>query len=153
MLVPLLLDGFRRITEGRDKGGYFHEFFLQGRKGLVKKVKRKKPSVPKATKEDLDQAARISNEILSSSRGGVPSQYGSIPLAQQMMNLPPQGMPPGPEMATFAGSFASGPFSPPNAGAVSVPAMADPKPENGLAYGGSPYGVQSNGFMRSAPPM
>ena len=38
-------DGFRRITEGRDKAGYFHEYFLKGRKGLCKKIQRKK--VPK----------------------------------------------------------------------------------------------------------
>ena len=40
----LNLYGFRRITEGRDKGAYFHKFFLKGRRGLCKKVKRKKTS-------------------------------------------------------------------------------------------------------------
>lgn len=44
----LNLYGFRRITEGRDKGGYFHEFFLKGRKGLCKKIKRKKTASSKA---------------------------------------------------------------------------------------------------------
>lgn len=38
----LNLYGFRRITDGRDKGGYFHEYFLRGRKGLCKKIHRKK---------------------------------------------------------------------------------------------------------------
>ena len=41
----LNLYGFRRITEGSDKGGYFHEFFLKGIKKLCKKIKRKKTSV------------------------------------------------------------------------------------------------------------
>jgi hypothetical protein len=41
----LNLYGFRRITEGQDKGGYFHESFLKGRKSLIKKIKRKKTSV------------------------------------------------------------------------------------------------------------
>jgi hypothetical protein len=37
--------GFWRITEGQDKGGYFHDSFLKGRKTLIKKIKRKKTSV------------------------------------------------------------------------------------------------------------
>ena len=41
----LNLYGFRRITEGVDKGGYFHENFLKGRKSLCGKIKRKKSSV------------------------------------------------------------------------------------------------------------
>jgi hypothetical protein len=41
----LNLYGFRRITEGQDKGGYFHDSFLKGRKSLIKKIKRKKTSV------------------------------------------------------------------------------------------------------------
>jgi hypothetical protein len=41
----LNLYGFRRITEGQDKGGYFHDSFLEGRKSLIKKIKRKKTSV------------------------------------------------------------------------------------------------------------
>lgn len=41
----LNLYGFRRITEGQDKGGYFHDSFLKGRKSLIKQIKRKKTSV------------------------------------------------------------------------------------------------------------
>ena len=41
----LNLYGFRRITEGRDKGSYFHDFFLKGKRKLCKKIKRKKTSV------------------------------------------------------------------------------------------------------------
>jgi hypothetical protein len=41
----LNLYGFRRITEGQDKGGYFHENFVKGRKSLCKKIRRKKTSV------------------------------------------------------------------------------------------------------------
>eukprot|EP00523_Entomoneis_sp_CCMP467_P001618 CAMPEP_0168752170 /NCGR_PEP_ID=MMETSP0724-20121128/18244_1 /TAXON_ID=265536 /ORGANISM="Amphiprora sp., Strain CCMP467" /LENGTH=477 /DNA_ID=CAMNT_0008800403 /DNA_START=215 /DNA_END=1650 /DNA_ORIENTATION=+ len=38
----LNLYGFRRVTEGRDKGSYYHKYFLKGRRGLCKKIKRKK---------------------------------------------------------------------------------------------------------------
>jgi hypothetical protein len=40
----LNLYGFRRVTEGRDKGSYFHKYFVKGRRGLCKKIKRKKAS-------------------------------------------------------------------------------------------------------------
>jgi hypothetical protein len=38
----LNLYGFRRITEGVDKGAYFHELFSKGQKNLCKQIKRKK---------------------------------------------------------------------------------------------------------------
>lgn len=60
-LFSLLSDGFRRITEGRDKGGYFHEFFLKGRKGLCKKIKRKK--VPKMPEHNL--SARVGGTLFN----------------------------------------------------------------------------------------
>lgn len=47
-LKQLNLYGFRRITEGRDKGGYFHKDFLKGKRYLCKKIKRKKVHVNKA---------------------------------------------------------------------------------------------------------
>jgi hypothetical protein len=58
LLIP---DGFRRITDGRDKGGYFHEFFLKGRKGLCKKIKRKKLSKALITETtpSMDQGGSI----------------------------------------------------------------------------------------------
>ena len=40
----LNLYGFRRITEGPEKGGYFHDLFLKGEKKLCKKIKRKRSS-------------------------------------------------------------------------------------------------------------
>jgi len=57
----LNLYGFRRITDGRDKGGYFHEFFLKGRKGLCKKIKRKKLSKALITETtpSMDQRGSI----------------------------------------------------------------------------------------------
>lgn len=92
-------DGFKRITSGIDKGGYYHEFFLQGRKGLLKKIKRKRPTTPKVTRGDLDQAARISNAILSSGKFAhlIPT-YGNTTMGvtpmmhPQMIGIqPPQG--------------------------------------------------------------
>jgi hypothetical protein len=41
----LNLYGFRRITDGREKGGYFHESFVKGKKMQCKKIKRKKSTV------------------------------------------------------------------------------------------------------------
>ncbi|CAB9516690.1 Heat stress transcription factor [Seminavis robusta] len=38
----LNLYGFRRITQGRDKGGYYHELFLRGRGLLALKMQRTK---------------------------------------------------------------------------------------------------------------
>lgn len=36
--------GFRRIKEGHNKGAYFHEFFIKGKKALCLKIKRHKSS-------------------------------------------------------------------------------------------------------------
>lgn len=44
----LNLYGFRRITEGREKGAYSHDYFLKGKRALCRKVKRQKTRV-KAT--------------------------------------------------------------------------------------------------------
>jgi len=41
-LKQLNLYSFRRITEGRDKGGYFHPQFIHGKRHLCKLIKRKK---------------------------------------------------------------------------------------------------------------
>lgn len=50
-LKQLNLYGFRRITEGRDKGGYFHPKFILGKRHLCKVIKRKKTdSKPAASK-------------------------------------------------------------------------------------------------------
>jgi len=38
----LNLYGFRRMTAGQDKGAYYHEFFLRGRRTLCQRMSRKK---------------------------------------------------------------------------------------------------------------
>ncbi|KAL7579747.1 hypothetical protein ACA910_021889 [Epithemia clementina (nom. ined.)] len=55
----LNLYGFRRITEGRDKGAYFHKYFIKGRRALCKKVKRKKTS----TKAPPTLEAQVQNSM------------------------------------------------------------------------------------------
>lgn len=40
----LNLYGFRRVTEGKNKGAYFHELFIKGQKALCKNITRKKPN-------------------------------------------------------------------------------------------------------------
>jgi hypothetical protein len=59
----LNLYGFRRITDGQDKGGYFHEHFLRGRKKLCKKIHRKKTML-RSPPETSEREA--SEEILDS---------------------------------------------------------------------------------------
>jgi len=38
----LLLDGFHRLTTGRDKGSYYHESFLRGKRHLCANMSRQK---------------------------------------------------------------------------------------------------------------
>jgi hypothetical protein len=37
----LNLYGFRRISEGKEKGGYFHKDFFKGKRSLARKIRRK----------------------------------------------------------------------------------------------------------------
>ena len=49
------LYGFRRISHGRDNGGYYHELFLKGRPGLCVNMKRTRVKGNKAdTKQNPD---------------------------------------------------------------------------------------------------
>ncbi|GKY94388.1 hypothetical protein MPSEU_000404800 [Mayamaea pseudoterrestris] len=41
----LNLYGFRRVAEGPDKGAYWHESFLRGRRSQCKNIRRKKPTI------------------------------------------------------------------------------------------------------------
>ena len=42
LLGFILIDGFTRISRGADKGGYYHELFLQNRQYLVYRIQRMK---------------------------------------------------------------------------------------------------------------
>jgi hypothetical protein len=67
----LNLYGFRRITEGQDKGGYFHDSFLKGRKKLIKKIKRKKTSVrapPNFFAQALASGGQAMNSLATTGR-------------------------------------------------------------------------------------
>jgi hypothetical protein len=57
--------GFRRITEGPDKGGFHHKSFLKGKKELVEQIKRKKPLGPNPTQDDVEDAIRAYQRALS----------------------------------------------------------------------------------------
>lgn len=46
------LSGFRRISQGPDNGGYYHELFLKGRPGLVVNMKRTKVKGQSKLKRD-----------------------------------------------------------------------------------------------------
>lgn len=41
-LYMLATDDFKRLTEGKDKGAYYHELFLYGRPALTTQMKRTK---------------------------------------------------------------------------------------------------------------
>ena len=157
-IVSLLLivasDGFRRISDGRDKGGFYHEFFLEGRKGLLKKIKRKNTRVPKAKKGDTARSKRISKSKAPTANHGMDSAMPSYPTLQQMLmmsrgSLPVQGslLGMGGGMTSY-GSF-NGPSSPARGQMLST--MGAPGAGNDILYGGSPFGAQS--YMGCAPPM
>lgn len=66
-LKQLNLYGFRRITEGRDKGGYFHSKFILGKRHMCKVIKRKKTdSKPAASKRPKSPEAKSSDAGRSS---------------------------------------------------------------------------------------
>lgn len=50
----LNLYGFRRISQGPDNGGYYHELFLKGRSGLCVNMKRTKVKGASKLKRDPD---------------------------------------------------------------------------------------------------
>jgi hypothetical protein len=151
----LNLYGFRRIADGRDKGGFYHEFFLEGRKGLLKKIKRKKTPVTKAKKGDIARIKRTSKSKAPTADHGMDSTMASYPTLQQMLMmsrgnlLPVQGalLGMGVGMAS-SGSF-NGPTSPFRGPMLST--MGAPRAGNDILYGGSPFGAQS--YMGSAQPM
>jgi len=51
----LNLYGFKRITQGPDNGGYYHEYFLRGRPALCANMRRKKVKGEKKLRRDPDE--------------------------------------------------------------------------------------------------
>lgn len=160
-LFPSIADGFKRITNGKDKGGYYHEFFLRGRKGLLKKIKRKKPATPKATAADLAQSARIANAILSSGRYPHFVQQPSNAIHPQMLGIHPQN-------EFYANASSMGAFNSSSGAPLLTMRSHVYPPENetpseamvpGAGSGSIPYygdsssnGEYPSGHMGSAPP-
>jgi hypothetical protein len=87
----LNLYGFRRITEGRDKGGYYHENFVKGKKSWCSRIKRKKTSVkappnffPTPINANANQSLSV-RQLLADGHvptagfpGGMPTHMGSL---------------------------------------------------------------------------
>ena len=69
----LNLYGFRRISEGKEKGGYFHKDFIKGKRHLSKKIRRKST----ASRMNLAGAPTTSFRRLSSagSNGLAPAAH------------------------------------------------------------------------------
>jgi hypothetical protein len=70
----LNLYGFKRISQGPDHGGYWHEFFLRGRPGLCRSMKRVKIKGNQINKKDFE---------------GEPNFYTMPPVMASL--LPPPG--------------------------------------------------------------
>lgn len=65
----LNLYGFRRISEGKEKGGYFHKSFAKGERSLLKKIRRK--STTSRPSASVLYASSLSN--LAPGAAGAPS--------------------------------------------------------------------------------
>jgi hypothetical protein len=80
----LQIYGFRRVvTEGRDKGSYYHEFFLKGQEELALKIKRKiSPGLkPSSSNQDLEEAVEAYRQVMSGAGAGI-----GIPASQRMLH-------------------------------------------------------------------
>jgi hypothetical protein len=77
----LNLYGFRRITDGRDKGGYYHQHFLRGRKNQVKKIHRKKTS-GYAPSKIVDKESQRSSNLDMLLPGSAPRSLNPMLLSQ-----------------------------------------------------------------------
>lgn len=136
----LNLYGFRRVTEGRDKGAYFHEYFLKGQKGLVKKIKRKKSMGPKPTKEGRREGAAQARQQVMFGAGfglGIPASHLKMQNTSQQQDLLSQSL-----MMNGGGQWPSGLGS----GLSGLP----PSAMNGLLDPRMSYGsLGGNGGTRS----
>ena len=82
-LKQLNLYGFRRITEGRDKGGYFHPNFILGKRYLCKGIKRKKTDSKPAAAKTTPKSPESKEADVSASSSLSAEEYAKT-LAQQM---------------------------------------------------------------------
>eukprot|EP00980_Cylindrotheca_fusiformis_P030324 scaffold24656_cov181-Cylindrotheca_fusiformis.AAC.1 len=123
----LNLYGFKRITQGRDNGGYYHELFLKGRPGLCVNMKRTriKGSAKQQTNPDTEpnfynfppisqggQSAGPGQSISTSESSGHQLQASppSAPVASSPTSMYPGYMYPAPPYAPVPPS--SGPYGP-----------------------------------------
>ena len=91
----LNLYGFRRISQGPDNGGYYHELFLKGRTGLCVNMKRTKVKGTSKIKRDVDNEPNFYAMPPVSGRpapagAGAPQAAAPFPPP-----YPPYGYPPG----------------------------------------------------------
>ncbi|CAB9527672.1 shock factor protein (Partial), partial [Seminavis robusta] len=71
----LNLYGFRRITDGKDKGAFFHEKFTLGKRSLCKKIKRKRGNRRSSSSLRRGSQASSSSTSMASQQGQ--HQHGS----------------------------------------------------------------------------
>ena len=72
------LYGFRRITQGPDSGGYYHELFLQGRPGLCINMKRTKVKGATKCKTEPDTEPNFYNMPPIKTNSEVSSRIGNL---------------------------------------------------------------------------
>jgi hypothetical protein len=79
--------GFRRVAKGCDKGGYYHKFFLKGRKEFVAKITRNVSTGPTPTycNEQLEGAVRAYQRAISGAGSGI-----RVPASQFVLQNSPR---------------------------------------------------------------
>jgi HSF-type DNA-binding len=85
----LNLYGFRRITDGVDKGAYFHELFSKGQKNLCKQIKRKKNVLDKDSSHLSSD--HLNTDHFSSTVNDAARLY-QLQMVQAMNNLHPSSL-------------------------------------------------------------
>ena len=92
----LNLYGFRRINEGKEKGSYFHKYFIKGRRSLCKKIRRKKATskAPQAFDATIQAQNSLSIRQLLAERqySAASAGYGALPLSLAAAAPQPVGL-------------------------------------------------------------
>ena len=91
-LKQLNLYGFKRITEGRDKGGYFHPNFIKGQRSRCRMIKRKKTDSKPSKSAAASSSKPIPRKAPPQHRSSEEEKTSSLSvLEQQRLQQDPHG--------------------------------------------------------------